>query len=321
MDLLAIVLAALIPPGLDWRKDYEAARTEARDKGRLILLHFSLEGRPLCRTMDEETFASDDVIRIAGEKFIPVRADADAQSGLFNSTIGGRGGLATCIVDAGGDVISALHGYAGPQTFLRFMERGEAGYAQVRSARGAAEKSPGSLLAQFALAEAYRAADSLRRAEECYHQVVDLSAGKKELDEASLRAAASSHERLARLRIMRGKNLDARRHLEEARRLDPDGRRCSADRLMLTEALTFVVERKHLEAAEVLQRALQRYPDSGEADHMLYALGFALHQVSQDQPALEALERVQRQFPQSPWTAAVREQIEHIRNPQPDHAH
>jgi hypothetical protein len=126
---------------IDWRKDYESARAEAREKGRLILLHFYLEGRPVCKTMAEETFGHADVARAAREKFVSVRVDVDARPELFEATIGGRGGLATCVVDGEGDVVSALHGFAAPAAFLRFLERAETSSVAVKSAREAAAKA------------------------------------------------------------------------------------------------------------------------------------------------------------------------------------
>ncbi|RPH35053.1 MAG: thioredoxin family protein, partial [Planctomycetota bacterium] len=59
--------------GVDWRKDYETARAESREKGRLLLLHFHTPGRPLCKAMDEETFANAEVARAARERFVSVR--------------------------------------------------------------------------------------------------------------------------------------------------------------------------------------------------------------------------------------------------------
>ncbi|HVE40584.1 MAG TPA: thioredoxin family protein [Planctomycetota bacterium] len=297
---------------IDWRKDYESARAEAREKGRLILLHFYLEGRPVCKTMADETFGHGDVARAAREKFVSVRVDVDARPELFEATIGGRGGLATCVLDGEGDVVSALHGFAAPAAFLRFLDRASASAGAVKAAREAVAKTPGDASALRALGEAYRAGDSLRRAEECYRKVVELGPGPD---------AAASHERLARLRVMRGKNLEARRHLEEARRLDPEGKAAATDRLLLTEGLAFAIERKHQDAARVLRDALQRFPSSEETDHLLYALGFVLHQDAQDKAALEILENAQARYPQSTWIPAIKEQIEHIKNPQPDHTH
>src|SRR5690242_9877397 len=121
--ILALVFVVPQDRGMDWRKDYESARAEAREKGRLLLLHFYMPGRPVCKTMDDETFAQAEVARAARERFVSVRVDVDAAPQLFETTIGGRGGLATCVLDGEGDVLSALHGFAGPQPFLRFLQR------------------------------------------------------------------------------------------------------------------------------------------------------------------------------------------------------
>ena len=46
-----------------WGKDVEAALAEAKGSGRLVVLHFQLAGRPLCKLMNEETFVDPDVAR------------------------------------------------------------------------------------------------------------------------------------------------------------------------------------------------------------------------------------------------------------------
>lgn len=311
--MIGLLLALAAQTGIDWRTDYDAARQEAREKGRRIVLHFFMTGRPICRAMDEDTFAQAEVARAVRDRFIGVRMDVLARPELFEAAIGSRGVLATCVMDADGDVLSELRGYAGPQVFLRFLEKAEAGYQAVKAARLALLGAPDDPARNFALAEAYRSADSPRRAEECY---LKAAAGPPDAP-----AVAASHERLARLRVMRGRNLEARTHLEAARKLDPEGKSAPADRLLLTEGLILAVERKHVEAAAVLREALRRYPSGEEADHLLFALGFVLHQANQDKPALEALQEAAKRFPQSPWLPAVREQIDHIQNPQPDHTH
>jgi tetratricopeptide (TPR) repeat protein len=306
-------LALLLQSGIDWRTDYDRARLEAREAGRRIVLHFTLPGRPICRAMDEETFGNPDVARRIRETFIGVRLDVEAKPELFEAAIGSRGVLATCVTDADGDVISELRGYAGPQAFLRFLEKAERGAVEIKAARERLAARPEDPALLYALGEAYRDSDSPRRADECYQKAIARGGASP--------AVAASHERLARFRVMRGKNLEARSHLDAARKLDPEGKAAAPDRLLLTEGLILAVERRHAEAAAVLRDALKRYPASGEADHALYALGFVLHQANQDKPALEALEDAARRFPESPWLPAVKEQIDHIKNPQPDHTH
>lgn len=314
---MSALLAFLSQSGIGWRTDYDAAKAEARERGRRIVLHFFMTGRPICRAMEEETFGQAEVARALRERFIAVRLDVEARPDLFEAAIGSRGVLATCIVDGDGDVLSELRGYAGPQAFLRFLDKAESGYSAVKAAREALAAAPGDPGRLYALAEAYRASDSPRRADECYLKAVAAAPTTA----PALAAVAASHERLARLRVMRGKNLEARTHLEAARKLDPEGTRTAADRLLLTEGLILAVERRHPEAVTVLRDALRRFPSCEEADHVLYALGFVLHQVNQDPQALEVLEDAERRFPQSAWMPAVKEQIDHIKNPQPDHTH
>lgn len=301
--------------GIEWRTDYDAARIEAREKGRLVVLHFILADRPLCKTMADETLAHADVARVARERFVCVRIDVDAKPDLFDATIGGRGGLASCVVDPDGDVVSALHGFAGPEPFRRFLEAAERGYPALAAARAESARSPGDLTRLHALGEAYRKLDSLRRAEACYRKVLDAGATEPRP------VLASCHERLARFRILRGRNLEARKHLDAYRALDPQGALPWTDRILLTEGLTLAVERKHPEAARVLRDALQRFPSSEEADHLLFALGFVLHQDRQDKPAMAVFEDALKRFPASSWVGPIREQIEHIRNPKADHTH
>ena len=310
---MAVLLALLAQSGVDWRTDYTAAVAEAREKGRRLLVHFMMPGRPICRAMDEDTFARPEVVQGVRSKFVAVRLDVEARPDLFEAAIGSRGVLATCVMDPDGDVISELRGYAGPQAFLEFLDKAERGYAAIHAGREALAADPGDPARAFALGEAYRACGSPRRADECYRSAIARG--------ASGPAVAASHERLARLQVIRGRNLEARTHLEAARKLDPEGKSAPADRLLLTEGLILAVERKHTEAAAVLREMLKRFPSSEEADHALFSLGFVLHQANQDKAALEALEEASRRFPASPWLAAVKEQIDHIKNPQPDHTH
>lgn len=313
------LLALLLQSGIDWRSDYDKARTEARDGSRLLVLHFFMTGRPICKSMEDETFGHADVTRVIREKFVAVRMDVEARPELFESAIGSRGVLATCVLDRDGDVVSELRGYAGPQVFLRFLEKAQAGVASLKSAREALAASPLAPDRLLALGEAYRQCDSPRRAAECYARALECAGPRVETDWKG--PGAVCHERLARIGVIRGKNLEARSHLAAARMLDPEGRATSTDRLLLTEGLVLAVERKHAEAAAVLRDALKRYPSSEESDHLLYALGFVLHQSNQDKPALEVLEDAAKRFPQSSWLPAMKEQIEHINNPQPDHTH
>ena len=297
----------MIQDRIDWKADPVAALEEARRDGKLLVVHFYVEGRPACKAMEEETLRNAGVVRLSRERFVNVKADVEKRVDFHRSVVGGRGGLATCVLDSTGDVVSALPGFAGAEDYVRFLERATKGYAALKAVREAAK--PEDPVSMAALGEAYYGLDSRRRAEECFEKVVALGKGPDE-------TRAQAHERLSRLAVQRGRNVEARAQLAEARKLG--GR---ADRLLLTEGMALALERKHVESAKLLEGALSAHPKSEELDAMKYALGFVLHQIPEDKRALEVLEGLVRDHPSSVWIRAAKEQIGHIRNPQPDHTH
>jgi tetratricopeptide (TPR) repeat protein len=315
---MSVLLALLaLQEGMDWKPDYPSALGQARREGKLLLLQFTIEGRPACQAMEEETLRSPEVVRRCREKFVSARIDVDRRPDLFLNTVGGRGGLATCILDTSNDVVSTRVGFASPEEFLRFLEQALEGYPALRDAREAAAKRPDEAGAVAALGEAYLALDSRRRAEECYEKALSLGIPP----EGDPTCLVLAHERLARMAVAKGQNKEARRHLGEARRLDPKLTRGHEDRLLLTEGIALGLERRHAESARLLEETLGRFPKSEEADQMKYVLGFVLHQIPENAKALEDLEGLCRDHPRSSWVKGAREQIDHIKNPQPDHTH
>ena len=310
--MIALAAALVIQERIDWKTDPAAAIAEARREGKLLVVHFFIEGRPACVSMEEETLRNAEVVRASRNRFVNAKIDVDKRTDFYQGTVGGRGGLATCILDGTGDVVSVLHGFVSAEEYLRFLEKASRNYSSLQSAREkAAAEDPAALAA---LGDAYLSLESRKRAEEGFEKVI---AAAKAPDAARVLA----RERLARMSVLRGKNLEARAHLAEVRKLDPDGRLAHVDGLVLTEALALAMERKHIECARRLDEALTKFPKSGEADLMKYTLGFVLHQLPEDKRALAVLEGMVRDHPDSPWVKAAREQIDHIKNPQPDHTH
>jgi tetratricopeptide (TPR) repeat protein len=305
--------------GIAWRRDYGAALVQAQKHRRLLVVHFWLEGRPLVQAMSAETFAHPEVVKVSNEKFINVKVDINARPELFEKTVGGRGGLATCVLDAGGDVVSVLPGYADAPAYLQFLTKAEKGYEKLKAARAAAGRSPKDVGALCRLAQAYEDLGSLRRAEEEFENVIRLGSQRPAGD--AVRFVCLSHERVARLCALRGKNLDARKHVAAYRQADPDNHLGRLDRILITEALIFWIERRFSDSVRALEEGMRRFPSSAERDRMLLAMGVVLHESGNDPKALEALEKLLKEFPVSPILSQAREQIAHIKNPPPDHQH
>jgi TolA-binding protein len=203
--------------------------------------------------------------------------------------------VATSLVDATGDAVSVLPGFAPAADFLAWLDRGSAGYPSIGAAEG-----------PFAKGEAYERLGSPRRSEACYRE----AKGRPE-----------AHERLARMLVRRGRNVEARSELAEFRRLDPSNATKREDRARLTEALALVLERKPAEARRLLESCVREFPDSPEADQRALALGWLQHELGDDRTALATMEAALARFPASPWAAELRLRIAHVKNPPADHEH
>lgn len=323
LAILALIFVShsLAAGRIAWSNDYETALAQAKQQGKLVVAHFWLEGRPLHQAMDEETFSNPEVVKFSNERFSNVKINIGARPELFEKTIGGRGGLGTCVLDSSGDVVSSLSGYADSSTYLAFLKRADRGHAKLKIARAAAARSPTNPAVLHTLAETYEALGSPRRAEELYGKMIGLGERGKGSPEQLAKYVATGHERIARFRALRGRNLEATRHVEEYRRIDRDNKFRRLDRILLTEALVAWIERRFTDSIRILEDALSRYPTSQERDQMLLALATVRHEGGEDQRALEILLKLIRDYPQSPTIAQAREQIVHIKNPPADHQH
>lgn len=60
-----------------WRNDYAAARAEATETGRPLLLDFGTDACFWCKKLDATTFRDPKVVKLLNERFIPVKIDGN----------------------------------------------------------------------------------------------------------------------------------------------------------------------------------------------------------------------------------------------------
>ena len=65
-----------------WRHDYAAARREAAETGKPLLLDFGTEACFWCKKLDATTFRDPKVAKLLNERFIPVKIDGDKDERL-----------------------------------------------------------------------------------------------------------------------------------------------------------------------------------------------------------------------------------------------
>ena len=80
--VLAVCCVLLAAPALraqdvEWRYDYNRARTEASEKSRPILLDFGTEHCVWCKQLDTRTFTDPEVRALLNERFIPLKIDGN----------------------------------------------------------------------------------------------------------------------------------------------------------------------------------------------------------------------------------------------------
>jgi tetratricopeptide (TPR) repeat protein len=73
---------AVAVPEVQWRTDYNAARREAQDKNRPLVVDFGTVDCFWCKRLDATTFRDPAIIRVMNERFIPLRIDADREPTL-----------------------------------------------------------------------------------------------------------------------------------------------------------------------------------------------------------------------------------------------
>ena len=71
-------------PGVAWRTDFEAARLEAAQTGRFVLLHFYTATCPPCRVLDNTVFNQPQVGAAIERDYVPVKVDAERQPAMRN---------------------------------------------------------------------------------------------------------------------------------------------------------------------------------------------------------------------------------------------
>jgi thioredoxin-related protein len=70
---------------VNWRRDYAAARKEATETGRPLLMDFGTAGCTWCRKLDATTFRDPRIVKLLNERFIPVKIDADREIRLVQA--------------------------------------------------------------------------------------------------------------------------------------------------------------------------------------------------------------------------------------------
>src|SRR4051794_39354852 len=84
--LVGLALAVRPQPApaqqVQWRSDYNAARKEANELGRPLLIDFGTENCLWCKRLDLSTFRDPAVVALLNEQFVTLKVDAEREPAL-----------------------------------------------------------------------------------------------------------------------------------------------------------------------------------------------------------------------------------------------
>ncbi|GAB4217194.1 MAG: hypothetical protein OHK0013_44430 [Sandaracinaceae bacterium] len=109
-------------PSVAWRDAGPEAFEAAARQGRLVLLSVQAEWCHFCHVMNDTTYRDPAIVALLGERFVTVRAEADARPDLAER-YGAWGWPATIVLTADGQEIAALRGFRDARALRTALER------------------------------------------------------------------------------------------------------------------------------------------------------------------------------------------------------
>ncbi|OWK46641.1 thioredoxin family protein [Fimbriiglobus ruber] len=132
---------------VNWRTDLTAARKEAVQTGRPLLLDFGFEGCVWCRKLDATTFRAPTVVAALNERFIPVKVDVE-QDGEISRAMGIKSFPTLVVATPDGKVVDQHSGYMDVRQLMALLSRVPAAQAKPDPVAMSASESR-EMLARF----------------------------------------------------------------------------------------------------------------------------------------------------------------------------
>jgi thioredoxin-related protein len=108
-----------------WRDNYDAARREATETGKPLLLDFGTEACVWCRKLDATTFRDPKVVKLLNERFIAVKIDANRYMKL-TTALGIESYPTLVLATADGKVAGRHVGYATVPELMTLLNKAPA---------------------------------------------------------------------------------------------------------------------------------------------------------------------------------------------------
>ncbi len=119
--LLALAAGSARADGVAWLTDYNAARRQAHDKKRPLVIDFSTQDCHWCRMLETTTFRDPAVVKALSEQFVALHLDGEKNAELAER-LKIQGYPTLIFADADGNILSRQDGYVKPAEFSKLLE-------------------------------------------------------------------------------------------------------------------------------------------------------------------------------------------------------
>jgi thioredoxin-like negative regulator of GroEL len=115
-------LAGAAAEEVQWRHDYNAARKEAVEKDRPLILDFGTENCFYCRKLDATTFRDPTIVALLNGRFIPLKVQAERDPGLTRA-LHVNAFPTLVLAAADGKILGTVEGYLEPGRLNEHLQR------------------------------------------------------------------------------------------------------------------------------------------------------------------------------------------------------
>ena len=282
-----------------WQSELLPALSAARRSGQDLVVYFALAGRDASDRMQRSLSDPLVLAALARGDFAAVTCDGFATKRLYEQWVGFGEGMGIVVLDGGGAVLATRPGPQDPLELAAFLDLCTATRGELKALRGRVQGGAVSPADKFELGVLYL-------------NLGNITAAEPLLLDAAFAGVAGARHRVARLYALQGNVTKAWYWLQHVP---------STPAAEMTRGYVLYKERRHGEAAQVLEAALENGGLGEDRQRAVLFLGKALHEGRRDDRAAPLLRKLAAEATGSTFEAAALHTLGHIENPTGEHAH
>ncbi len=299
------------PGGIQWEPNFDKALEKARKGDLMIMIFFYKAGSKMCADFEKNSIEQP-AVRELSKKFVCLKVDRDkdkATAGRFAINAIPQ----TLFITAEQKKLTQIVGYEDPGPFAKKVKEI---YESVKIEKEAREilrnKDPEDLEANLKLAKVYIVRGALELAMALFQKIVD----KDPENEKGFLVEVAFH--LGKLQLEGGLVSKGKENFAKVRKYDQKDAKGFGDDILLHEAKMDLSGRPpDADAAlKKLRKLVEKYPKSELVPDALFKMGHAYYAAGKNEKAIEAWEKLVKEYPDSPEAGRAKSFAEELKKAQ-----